>query len=307
MAAEDDDKAALLKELGHQPTVWENFQSANKPGEGVSNEDVLKKAYSQFTGREADAPGLAAHLKNPGGLEGGLKAIYGSQESQNFGRKDPNAWAGVATTPAPGTAPPTSNTLPVREGAGAVAPPAAGAATTPPSVQPSIFQGFTPKYAMEGFDFNREQNTGKSAKDAFAYLSQQAPPPPINDKAALGKWAEQYIMPGMNALGHNVSNVQGDKFHLKNWQGDFDVDYGRGAGAEGGALAWQVDDPTAKLSNQAYTPRAVNPALAAAVGGGGEKNTSASDAIKAEIEALIQGGASPTEASALLEQLQPQV
>jgi hypothetical protein len=296
MAAADDDKAALLKELGHEPSVWESFTGANKPGEGVSNEDVLKKAYTQFTGREADAPGLAAHLKNPGGLEGGLKAIYGSQESQNFGRKDPNAWAGVATAPTtPATTPPA---------AGATTP--AAGATTPPAVQPSIFQGFTPKYAMEGFDFNREQNTGKSAKDAFAYLSQQAPPPPINDKAALGKWAEQYIVPGMNALGHNVSNVQGDKFHLKNWQGDFDVDYGRGAGAEGGALAWQVDDPTARLSNQAYTPQPsnANAALSAAIGGGQGGGTTAKDAILKEIEALIQGGASPTDNAALLEQLQ---
>ena len=294
MAAADDDKDALLKELGHTPSVWENFTAANKPGEGVSNEDVLKKAYTQFTGREADTPGLAAHLKNPGGLEGGLKAIYGSQESQNFGRKDPNAWAGVATAPTtPTTTPPA---------AGAATPPAAGAAPSP--VQPSIYTGYTPKYAMEGFNFGREQNTGKSAKDAFAYLANQAPPPPINDKAALGKWAEQYIVPGMNQLGHNVSNVQGDKFHLKNWQGDFDVDYGRGAGAEGGALAWQVDDPTARLSNQAYTPQTANPALAAAISGGTPQGGAAKDAILKEIEALIAGGASPTDSAALLQQLE---
>jgi hypothetical protein len=294
MAAADDDKDALLKELGHTPSVWDSFTAANKPGEGVSNEDVLKKAYTQFTGRTADTPGLAAHLKNPGGLEGGIRAIYASPESQAYGRKDPNAWAGVtpATTP---TTPPAAGATP----------PAAGAATTPAPVQPSVFQGFTPKYAMEGFNFGREQNTGKSAKDAFAYLANQAPPPPINDKAALGKWAEQYIVPGMNALGHNVSNVQGDKFHLKNWQGDFDVDYGRGAGAEGGALAWQVDDPTARLSNQAYTPQAAtaNPALAAAIGGTQGGGT-AKDAVLKEIEALIAGGASPTDNAALLAQLQ---
>jgi len=206
--------------------------------------------------------------------------------------------------------PPTSNTLPVREGP--ATPPAAAAAEAP-KWEASVFQGFTPKHAMEGFDFNREQNTGKSAKDAFAYLSNQAPPPPTNDKAALQAWTEQYIVPGMTALGHNVSNVQGDKFHLKNWQGDFDVDYGRGAGAEGGALAWQVDDPTAKLSNAAYTPKAqLNPnaqaALGAAIGGQpnvGERGaSSAQEQVQKEIEAAIAGGQSPLDEQALLEQLQ---
>ena len=115
----------------------------------------------------------------------------------------------------------------------------------PPPVQPAVFRGFTPKHAMEGFDFAREQNTGKSAKDAFASLSNQAPPPPLHDKTALGAWFNQYIKPGMDALGHNVTDVQGDKFRFKNWQGDYWVDYGRGAGAQGGALAWQADDANA--------------------------------------------------------------
>jgi hypothetical protein len=109
-----------------------------------------------------------------------------------------------------------------------------------PRVQASTFMGFTPKYAMEGFDCQREQNTGKSAKDAFAFLANQAPPPPLHDKAALGAWFTQYIQPGMNDLGHKVSNVEGDKFVLENWQGQFNVDFGRGAGANGAALAWQV-------------------------------------------------------------------
>jgi len=117
---------------------------------------------------------------------------------------------------------------------------APAAPTTAPRVLPSTFMGFTPKHAMEGFDFQREQNTGKSAKDAFAYLANQAPPPPLNDKAALGAWFTQYIQPGMNELGHKVTNVNGDKFGFENWQGKFNVDYGRGAGADGGALAWQV-------------------------------------------------------------------
>lgn len=185
---------------------------------------------------------------------------------------------------------PTSHTMPA---------PSVSGPSAPPQVSPQVFQGFTPRYAMEGFDFNREQNTGKSAKDAFAYLANQAPPPPLNDKAALQAWAEHYIVPGMKALGHNVSNVQGDKFHLQNWQGDFDVDYGRGAGADGGALAWQVDDGTAQMpANASYTPRGVGAPMMPPPA---QDDTMA--AILNEIEALQRGGASPMDQQALMELL----
>jgi hypothetical protein len=114
------------------------------------------------------------------------------------------------------------------------------------------FTGFTPKHAMDGFDFARLQDPNKSAKDAFAWLAQQAPPPPTDNKDALGVWFNTYIKPGMQKLGHNVTDVQGDKFRFNNWQGDFWVDYGRGAGAPGGALAWQADYASGGPSNQAY-------------------------------------------------------
>lgn len=94
---------------------------------------------------------------------------------------------------------------------------------------------------FEGFDFTRAQDPKKSAKDAFADLSKRAPAAPLHDKAALGGWFDQHIKPGMNALGHNVTDVQGDKFRFNNWQGDFWTDFGRGAGAPGGALAWQTE------------------------------------------------------------------
>jgi hypothetical protein len=98
---------------------------------------------------------------------------------------------------------------------------------------------------FEGFDFNRAQDPRRSAKDAFLDLSKKAPVAPIHDKNALGQWFTQHVAPGMNELGHRVSNVQGDKFRLDNWQGSFNLDYGRGAGAQGGALAWQADDANA--------------------------------------------------------------
>lgn len=106
---------------------------------------------------------------------------------------------------------------------------------------PSPSAPLTPKHAFEGFDFSRAQDVNKSAKDSFADLSNNAPPPPLNDKAALAQWFDQYIRPGMDSRGHKVSSVNGDSFSYGNHEGNFTVDYGRGAGAEGGALAWQAE------------------------------------------------------------------
>lgn len=100
------------------------------------------------------------------------------------------------------------------------------------------FRGVSPKYPFEGFDFEREQNPGKSAKDAFAYLANMAPPPPFENKAALGEWFKTHIQPGMDQLGHKILSVQGDTFTMTNWQGTGTVDFVRGAGAPGAAFHW---------------------------------------------------------------------
>src|SRR4029453_16608434 len=217
---------------------FEAFRLANQSG---TNEAILRNAYKTFAGRDPDEAGLKAHLANPGGLTGGVRAIYESPESQSYRTKNAYDFSDPATR---GPRPVASTTP--------------GTTPAPAPVTPQVFQGFTPKHAMEGFDFAREQNTGKSAKDAFAYLSNQAPPPPINDKAKLGAWFQQYVAPGMNALGHKILSVNGDSFTFQNWQGTFTVDFGRGAGAEGGALAWQVQEDSAKPSNGAYTPLNAN-------------------------------------------------
>lgn len=268
-------------EVGQAKGYADQFWKDNPTGFQM-NDWTTRDAYKQFLGRDPDAAGLAAHAKNPGGQAGVLDTIINSPEATARRNAAPitNMGLGGAAT---------------------------GGATTPGPVTAQTFKGFTPKYAMEGFDFNREQNTGKSAKDAFAYLANQAPPPPIQDKAALGAWFKQYIEPGMNALGHKVTNVEGDKFGFENWQGKFNVDYGRGAGAEGGALAWQVDDPSAVLSNAAYQPgaqtAASNPALSSAIAGD-QQASSQQDEIRKIIDAEIAGRGSPLDEQALLAQLQ---
>lgn len=95
----------------------------------------------------------------------------------------------------------------------------------------------------EGFDLNRAQDPNKSAKDSFLDLSRRpgVPDAPLQDKNALGQWFQQYIQNGMNERGHRVSSVNGDAFTYGNHEGNFTVDFGRGAGAPGGALAWQAE------------------------------------------------------------------
>lgn len=96
---------------------------------------------------------------------------------------------------------------------------------------------------FEGFNFEREQNPQKSAKDAFAQAVKNAPPPPGEDKQALEVWFNQYIRPQMEALGHRINWAKGDKMNFTSPEGTFTVDFLRGAGAPGWAVAWQVEEP----------------------------------------------------------------
>ena len=154
--------------------------------------------------------------------------------------------------------------------------------------------------AFEGFDFTRPQDIKKSAKDSFAHHSKLAGPAPIHDKAALGQWAQQHVVPGMNADGHGVSSVTGDKLRFKNWQGEYDVDFGRGAGADGGALAWQAEDVNAPQGDAAAIAQSgapmgvVNPA----------GDNSALARIMAELTAASDGEDSPAAREAMLAMLQ---
>jgi len=216
----------------------------------------------------------------------------------------------VTTAPTPASGAPTSNTMPIDFPPRTVSPfPDATAAPdagkpTGPSGNP--YTGFTPKYAFEGFNFDREQNPGKSAKDAFAMLANQAPPPPLNDKAALGQWFEQFIRPGMDALGHHVTGVNGDSFTYGNDEGNFTVDYGRGAGAENGALAWQAegaDDATRqRYGNSApSTSSGANPRSAMnLLDPSSPVSNDVLAQIMAELQAIVNGGQSPARRSATL-------
>jgi hypothetical protein len=209
---------------------------------------------------------------------------------------------------------PTSNTMPIGETApGPITP----APFTPPAKTAAGDFKWNAGHDFSAFDTQREQDPAKSAKDAFAMLSNQAPPPPLNDKNALAGWFKQYIQPGMDQLGHKVSSVDGDKFSFNNWQGNFDVDYGEGAGGDRGRLSWQTtgaDDATKQMYAPGGTPAAyqgsarpantglANPFMPAPTG------DDPLAAVQAEIEALMANGKStPMEADALRKLLEQQV
>jgi hypothetical protein len=129
--------------------------------------------------------------------------------------------------------------------------------TTPANVQntaPGAFQTTGNDYSA--FDTARLQQPGKSAKDAFVMLSNQAPAPP-QDKAGLQAWFQKYIAPGMNNLGHKVTGINGDGFDYNNGEGNFHVDFYQNAGGGPGGgpmrLQWNAtpaDAATATRYNQ---------------------------------------------------------
>lgn len=160
------------------------------------------------------------------------------------------------------------------------------------------YQGAAPRFrqAMSmGFPTNRDYNTSKSAKDAFAVLAnaEGVPAAPLQDKQALGAWFEQYIRPGMEDQGHKILSVDGDKFRFKNWQGTYDVDFGRGAGAEGGALDWMADDANAPQQTFGGAPSPLmstgnSSAILQALLGGGDPASGGND-INTLLQLLMAG------------------
>lgn len=190
---------------------------------------VLQNAYRDINGRDASeqeiTDAIAGQGWKPGhewvgedGLAYILDAWTQNAESAAQAQRASAAAAPGASASAPG--------------AGSAA--AAGSARTP---GPG-----SSRYAMEGFDLGREQDVSFSAKDAFAAaVAGAGTPPPGEDKAALGAWFQEHIAPAMEANGHTINWVDGDKMNFTSPQGTFTVDWYRGAGAPGGALAWQVE------------------------------------------------------------------
>jgi hypothetical protein len=145
---------------------------------------------------------------------------------------------------------------------------------------------------FEGFNFGRPQDQKKSAKDSFAFHAGKAPDAPTGDKNQLGAWFDQYIKPGFEADGHKtIGATQGDKFTYGNHERNFSVDFGRGAGAPGGALAWQAD-PYDQATQQRY-PQSSGSGTAPAMSG-------QSDLMSAILASLQQSQQQEVDPQALL-------
>lgn len=104
----------------------------------------------------------------------------------------------------------------------------------------TLSKGTLRRDLFEGFNFDREQNVEKSAKDAFASLASAAGSVPAT-KTEAESWFNQNVKQGMESLGHKVDWVQGDKFQFSNWQGSWVVDFVRGADGPNPAFTWLAD------------------------------------------------------------------
>jgi hypothetical protein len=264
--------------------------------------DAIQQMYREELGRPASDAEIMGHLRGQGwdgqsrwvgekGLFAVLAAVRNSPEAK--------AKTGGGAAPAAGGQAPLTRLAPSpmqamldemeTPGEGTSAPPAAGDPTAPyagpqlpgatqdafgvwngtgqvdPSAAVAAAQRSTPNNAvgLEGFDLGRAQDPSFSAKDSFAKAWQAAgSPPPGADKPALTAWFDQHIRAQMEADGHTINWVDGDKFNFTSPQGTFTVDWVRGAGAEGFAGAWQVEDGS---GGNGATP----PPAAAGAGGGG--------------------------------------
>jgi EF hand len=93
---------------------------------------------------------------------------------------------------------------------------------------------------FEGFNFESTNDLRLSAKYAFAAAAQKAPSMPYT-KTEAENWFNTYIKPTMEALGHRINWVKGDKFQFTDSVGTFVVDFVRGADGPDPALAWQAE------------------------------------------------------------------
>jgi hypothetical protein len=172
-------------------------------------EDAYKGAYRHFLGREIDPDTLAAYRANPQGLLGLVNGLYDSEEGAAF-----RAHGGAASTTSPGR-----GNIPVGPGS-----------------------GIANQQYYTGFDFNREHNRNKSAKDSFAHWSSQAGgPQDWGTKAGAEAWFRQHVMPGMVADGFEILDVQGDKAFVRTMENPNGTWIDFVVGADGGnpMLGWQ--------------------------------------------------------------------
>ena len=240
------------------------------PQQQAARQKIIQ-AYKSFLGREPSEEEIDSQLS--GGRYTADKNVFhaesnirGSQEAQDYAKKQAaDAAAGSGGTPG-----------------GAAAPAVGGVVGAPPS---SAYGNFA------GFNFDQDaanRDPKKSAKYAFSqYVGEGAVP---ESKEAAEAYFLANIAPKMEADGHKINWVKGDKVNFTNHQGTFTIDYVQGAGAPGAKWAWQVDDGGEGAAAAAAAPQsavAAQQALSSGgAPGGGAYNI---DTILAALQAQLMG------------------
>ena len=217
--------------------------------------EYVADLYKNLLGREGSEGEIEGHLNNPGGEQALYQLFAGSPE---YASKSPYGSANqtwedqggkVVTLPKTGEShgyqvqggvDPTSVGMtpsPVYDPATGLANNRPSTTTTPTTPQRVPYTNFTSRgNDYSAFNTGREQDPAKSAKDAYAMLTNSAPPPPFSDRAAYRAWRNQHVVPGMNALGHKVISEDENGFTYTNHEGTFYVDDAQNLGAASGTM-----------------------------------------------------------------------
>lgn len=280
-----------------------DFWAANPTGFQAGNANSLNDAYKQFTGRDGDAAGLAAHARNPGGFAGAIAAISGSDEAKAYANRPQTILGGTTTTP-----------------------PAGGAFTR--ENRDALKYGNVGR--MEGFntsDYGGDVKARNSVKNTFGRIASRYANAPNSVEAMMADPDFKSAFPNAK----KVPGGAGDKIDFGGVLSDFET------GAPVGVVdvltasdprnntangwAWMPDEGGTQTQGggpavpqpTGGTTRPTGPTRPTTTGaptqGGGPlvpappQNADPMAAIMAEIQALQNGGGSPMEQDALLQLL----
>jgi hypothetical protein len=130
---------------------------------------------------------------------------------------------------------------------------------------------------FNGFNFSQDaanRDPNKSAKYAFsdfagAHAGSDKRWMGLNGREEMTAYFNEYIRPGMEALGYTILAVDGDKVQIAAREGTGWVDWVENAGIDQARLAWQDLGPTPDGASMGYTSQGMSGGGAAPGAGGG--------------------------------------
>jgi len=287
-------------EVGDATKYVNDFWTANPTGFQAGNANSMNDAYRQFTGRDGDAAGLAAHAKNPGGFEGAINAIANSDEAKAYANRPQTILGGTTTTPPAGEAFTREN-------------------------RDALKYGNVGR--MEGFntsDYGGDVKARNSVKNTFGRIASRYANAPNSVEAMMADPDFKSAFPNAK----RVAGGAGDKIDFGGVLSDFEsgspvgvVDVLTASDPRNNTAngwAWMPDGEGGMVQTQGTsTPQANAPTGGQRIDNGSigrpapadapaqtpPQNADPMAAIMAEIQALQNGGGSPMEQDALLKML----